>query len=144
MTNKQSADIVEIMSLGTRYALSLDTARWHDLARVFAPDATMVFAGIPPATGPGAIAAVCEGALHPLDASQHLVGTQLVEVHGDTATSSCYFHAQHVRTIEGREEHYIVAGTYSDQAKRLPEGWRITHRTQTVTWSSGNPAVLNS
>lgn len=142
MPQNPAADMVEIMSLGARYALSLDTARWGDLARVFAPGAEMVFAGIPPATGPEAIAAVCEGALRPLDSSQHLVGTQLVDVHGDSATSSCYFHAQHVRTIDGREEQYIVAGTYTDQAERLPEGWRITHRTQTVTWTSGNPAVL--
>lgn len=144
MTTNPAADTLEIMSLSTRYARSLDAGRWADLAYVFTPEATMVFAGIPPATGPEQIATVCESALRPLDGSQHLVGTQHVDVNGDTAESSCYFHAQHVRTIDGHEKHYVVAGTYTDRVERRPQGWRITHRTQTVTWTTGDPAILTS
>lgn len=142
MSSCRAEDIVEIGSLCTRYALALDRGDWQRLETVFAPDAVMEFAGLAPATGPEAIARVCAGALEPLDGSQHLVGTNVVDVSGDAGNSICYFHAQHVRHIEGAIRHYTVAGTYSDRVHRFPEGWRITHRTQTVSWTSGDPRVL--
>lgn len=136
-------DKAEILALTSRYAHSLDRHDWTSLESVFSPDATMEFAGLPAETGPSAIAGTCARALEPLDASQHLVGSALVDSDGEAVTVSSYFHAQHVRTIDGRTELFTVAGTYDDVVEHRPEGWRIVLRRQSVSWQSGNPRVLD-
>ncbi|MGX1856838.1 nuclear transport factor 2 family protein [Dietzia sp. NPDC055340] len=135
-------DRAEILALTSRYAHALDRHTWGKLELVFAPDATMEFAGLPPETGPAAIAATCARALEPLDASQHLVGSVLLETAGDSVTVSSYFHAQHVRTVDGRAALFTVAGTYDDLVERRPEGWRISFRRQSVSWQAGDPRIL--
>lgn len=140
--NPSADDKLQILALTSRYAHALDRRDWGQLTRVFAPDATMEFAGLPPATGPEAIAAVCSNALSPLKASQHLVGSPLLEVGPDSVTLSSYFHAQHVRELDGRASLFTVAGAYEDHVERRPEGWRIVHRRQTVSWQAGDPRVL--
>ena len=35
-----------------------------------------------------------------------------------------------------------MAGVYDDELRRTADGWRIVHRTLTVTWTDGNPAVI--
>lgn len=135
-------DRTDILALTSRYAHALDRHEWHRLESVFAPDARMEFAGLPPETGPAAIAAVCARALEPLEASQHLVGSPLLETLGDSVTVSSYFHAQHVRTVDGRTALFTVAGTYDDLVERRPEGWLISLRRQSVSWQAGDPGVL--
>ncbi|GLB63875.1 hypothetical protein NCCP2495_17540 [Dietzia sp. NCCP-2495] len=135
-------DKVEILALTSRYAHALDRHDWTGLESVFAPDGTMEFAGLPAETGPSAIAGTCATALEPLDASQHLVGSALLDSYGDTVTVSSYFHAQHVRSIDGRTELFTIAGTYDDVVEHRPEGWRIVLRRQSVSWQAGDPRVL--
>lgn len=135
-------DHAKIVALTSLYAHCLDRHDWVGLARVFAPGATMEFAGLPAATGPDAIGTVCAGALEPLAASQHLIGSPLVETTGGTVTVSSYFQAQHVKVLDGREALFTIAGTYVDQVERRPEGWRISLRRQSVTWQAGDPRVL--
>ena len=82
-------------------------------------------------------------ALTPLDASQHLIGTILVDVDpgGERATASSYFQAQHVRHGTEGGELLAIAGTYRDELARIAGRWQITHRTQSYSWRHGNPAV---
>lgn len=136
-------DHAEIVALTSLYAHCLDRHDWAGLARVFTPGATMEFAGLPAATGPEAIGAVCAGALEPLSASQHLIGSPLVEVSGDTVTVSSYFQAQHVKVLDGRDALFTIAGTYVDRVEHRPEGWRISLRRQSVSWQAGDPRVLD-
>src|SRR5581483_2694029 len=79
-------------------------------------------------TGAATIAAFCRSALAGLDASQHLITNEVVELDGDRGRARCYFQAQHVyRGAEGGD-HYLVGGTYEDELVRTPEGWRIRRR----------------
>lgn len=112
----------DILALNARYAHALDRHDWNRLASVLAPKATMEFAGLPAATGPEAVAAVCAGALEPVDSSQHLMGSALLEVYDDAVTVSSYFDARHVRTIDGQTPLFTVVGTYEDHVERRPEG----------------------
>lgn len=141
-TLQAAVDRSEITNLLARYALALDTRDWDLLASCFAPDATFRFAHAGEASGPAEIIAVCRRSLEPLDASQHLVGSASIDVHGDLARSSCHFQAQHVR--EGLEGGglYVVAGTYVDELRRTGAGWQIGHRELRRVWTDGNPAVL--
>ena len=109
--------------------------------RCFAPDAVFVHPG-GRVEGPDGIVARARAALGPLDASQHLLGSVLVSVDGDTAEATSYFHAQHVRAEAPGGDLYVIAGTYRDRLRRSAAGWEIVERVQEYSWRSGNPDVI--
>ena len=82
--------------------------------------------------------------LEPLRVSQHLLGSFEIEVAEETASSRCYFQAQHLRPGLAGGDSFILAGTYEDALVRTAEGWRIRHRKLVATWQDGNPDVLES
>lgn len=139
------ADHHAIVALTHAYCWALDSHRWDDLEQVFTPDATAVL-GSPELRGVEAIKRRIEQALGSLDDSQHMVNTHEVRIDGDTATSRCYFHAQHVRRAAAEQgtggRHYIVAGRYEDRLVRTAEGWRIARRELITMWTEGNLAVI--
>ncbi len=123
------------------YCWAIDTRRWDVLRdRVFLADATASLGS--PLEGVERIVARIDFALSPLDTSQHMISNHDVTIDGDTATSRCYFHAQHVRRGAEGGPNYIVAGIYADDFLRTSAGWRIKHRTLTVLWTDGNMKVV--
>jgi 3-phenylpropionate/cinnamic acid dioxygenase small subunit len=135
-------DRAEIIDVCVRYATALDSRQWELLATCFEPDARVEFEGFEPVAGIEALVATCRAVLEPLDATQHLIGNHVVTVDGDEAHSQCYLQAQHVRSGAPGGDNYIMAGTYTDDLRRGADGWRITRRRLSITWTSGNPAVV--
>jgi len=125
-----------------RYATALDRRDWALLHTFFTPDVEGDYGGGRPLHGHEAGEAMCRQALEPLTVSQHLLGNFMVEVSGDTASSSCYLQAQHVKPGTPGGDNFIVAGTYTDRLVRTADGWRIARRRLEVTWTAGNPDVL--
>ncbi len=132
----------DIVRVALRYARALDTKDWALLDEVFLPDATAELGSRTLLEGIEAIRRRIRTALEALDASQHLVGNHEVDVVADTATHRCYVQAQHVRRAAPGGPNYIVAGIYEDRLVRTATGWRIAHRTLSVTWTEGNLAVV--
>jgi SnoaL-like domain len=132
----------DIVAVALRYCRALDTEDWDLLAEVFEPESTARLGGPSLLEGIDAVVARVRTALQHLDGSQHLVGNHEVAVEGDTATHRCYLQAQHVRRSAAGGPNYIVAGRYDDRLVRTAAGWRIAHRTLTVMWTDGNPAVV--
>ena len=138
-------DRAMIADLLARYCRALDDHEWEIVAGCFVPEAVFRHPG-GAADGAEAIVARARAALTPLSASQHLLGTIVIDlgVDGDTdrATCSSYFQAQHVG--EGTEggDQYLIAGTYRDELVRTGDGWRISRRHQTYRWRAGNRAVV--
>lgn len=130
-----------IMNLAARYCWAIDTLDRSELEQVFLPDATAVL-GLTSVAGIDAIWNRIHGVLSRLDCSQHVLGSHLVEVHGDEGRSRCYFVAQHVRAAAPGGAHWVVAGKYEDDVVRTPGGWRIKHRVLTSIWTEGNPDVF--
>ncbi len=134
-------DRTAIVDLTIAYCWALDEHDWPALHRVFLPDARAEL-GFPEVTGIDAIVDIVSGVLTPLDTSQHMVTNHQVRVDGDTATSRCYFHAQHVRRAAAEGPNFIVAGRYEDDLVRTAGGWRITRRRLVPMWREGNPGVV--
>ncbi|MGE3619154.1 MAG: nuclear transport factor 2 family protein [Acidimicrobiia bacterium] len=141
---RRALDHVEIIDVLNRYALALDTQDWDLLRTVFTDDAVGDYsAGT--YEGFDAIKGLVDRALGPLDASQHLIGSQAItSLDGDAATATCYLHAQHVKVGTPGGDQLIKAGYYTDRLVRTEAGWRIAHRRLTITWENGNPAVLDA
>lgn len=128
-----------------RYAHALDARDWDLLRTCFTTDAVADYLDLGGVNeGVETIVELCSGVLTGLDSSQHLIGSPLATVDGDTATASCYLQAQHVFAGAEGGDHYLVGGRYDDQLVRTPDGWRIRHRTLHATWSSGNPEVFTA
>jgi 3-phenylpropionate/cinnamic acid dioxygenase small subunit len=138
-------DRFAIVDLLHRYATGLDTRDWDKLASVFTHDGVADYGALGGVNeGPAAIVKLCSGALEGLDASQHIISNEVIEVDGDRARARCYFKAQHVfRGAEGGDN-FLVGGTYEDEIVRTAEGWRIERRTLTATWTDGNPVVFEA
>ncbi len=136
-------DRTEIVDVMTRYSTALDSRRWDLLEEVFAPDGVAEFGSLGGRhEGPGAIAAFVQTVLGGLDASQHLLGNQVVRLDGDRADATCYFQAQHMLVSANGGNTYLVGGTYDDEFVRTPSGWRIALRRLTPTWYDGNAGVF--
>ncbi len=144
-TLQHLADRAAVHDLLVRLALAQDARDWAALADCFVPTARYVHPGGELA-GVDDIVARTRAALTPLDDSQHLLGTILVQLHGadpDQGSAVAYFQAQHVRRGLSGGELYVIAGTYRDRVVRCGDGrWRIALRTQSYTWRDGNPDVI--
>jgi 3-phenylpropionate/cinnamic acid dioxygenase small subunit len=145
VTIEEIADRLAIVDLLHRYATSLDTRDWDLLASVFTDDAIADYgelAGIN--NGVAAIVKVCHDALQGLDASQHIVSNEVIELAGDRARSRCYLQAQHVYLGAEGGDNFLVGGTYEDEVVRTGQGWRIAHRRLITTWVDGNASVFEA
>ena len=131
----------EVADLCAEYAFALDRRDWAALRACFTDAPVFVHPG-GRVEGVDGIVERARGALEPLDASQHLLGTIVVEVEGDNASSICYFQAQHVRAGTPGGDTYLIAGSYADRLVRTPQGWRIAERVQLYLWRDGNRAVV--
>lgn len=137
------SDRLEIVDVLTRYCTALDSRRWDLLADVFAPDGIAEFGDLGGRhEGPAAVAEFVRSVLGGLDASQHLLGNQVVRLDGDRAEATCYFQAQHLLVSANGGNTYLVGGTYDDELVRTPAGWRISLRRLTPTWYDGNAGVF--
>ena len=131
----------EIRKVLLRYAAALDRKDWSLLSTCFIPEATANYETIGLLHGYPAIESVCRTALKHMSVTQHLIGNIDIEVLGETATSTCYLHAQHVRPDTPGGSSNIIAGQYQDELDHTAEGWRIRHRTLRVLWTFGNPEI---
>lgn len=137
----QLVDERAIVDTTIAYCWAVDNRQWDVLrTRVFLPDATAALGS--ELEGIESIVSRIDFALSPLDTSQHMVSNHQVTIDGDTATSRCYFHAQHVRRAAIAGPNYIVAGIYTDDLVRTAAGWRIKHRDLKVLWTDGNTKVV--
>lgn len=139
--HSHGSDENAVRNVIARTAITQDARDWEGHAACYLPDARYTHPK-GEIEGAEAIVARSEGALSKLDVSQHLIGTVHVVVDGDSAESTAYFVAQHVREAAEGGRLYIIAGTYRDTFTRFEGEWRIAHRRQTYSWRDGNPGVI--
>jgi len=136
MTDRQLDDRQAIVALTANYCWALDTGEYEGLREIFLPEATAQL-GSSSQAGIDEIIERVSTSLAKFDGSQHMVNTHEITVEGDTATSRCYVHAQHMRRAGEEPPLFTLGGRYEDRLVRTPEGWRIRHRTLTSMWRSG-------
>ena len=142
-TMMNALDRQEVGEVLCRYAHALDAEDWASMREdVFVADAVVNFPELEPLVGIDAIVGLISGMVVGLDATQHLVGTTVVAVDGDSATARGYVRAQHFAAGAPGGDEFTVVGTYEDELRRTPGGWRIARRTMVPSWADGNPGVL--
>lgn len=137
------SDRIEIEELLVRYSRAIDSRDFDTLETLFTEDATFDGGPLGCPTDAAAIRAMIEGTLMGLDATQHLVGKSLIELHGDEAEVRTYLISQHIReSAPGPVKHYFLGGEYADRVVRTPDGWRIAYRRLDRLWKQGDRAVI--
>jgi len=136
-------DVHAIEQLLYRYAVAIDTRDIDALDDVFTPDARLDMSVAGTMT-PAEYQAKARRVLAELDATHHLIASPIVEIGdgGDTATSHCYYQAQHVSNDSPGGPLLLIGGWIDDEVVRTAEGWRIARRRGRAVWFDGNPAVL--
>lgn len=74
--------------------------------------------------------------------TQHLLGTFLIDVEGNLATSRVYVQARHQRLDDPVGPIFDSTGEYRDLWQRRVDGWRIVRRDASWFLHSGDPDVL--
>ena len=116
------AQATDQIGIGTPDQVAAGRATYH---RIFTQDVDIRTSPGPnnlTAKGPDEWVDVVEGALGDYRATQHLIGTQLVELDGDSASMESYLSAWHQRP-DGSV--WVYLGTYIDQVRRTEAGWQI-------------------
>jgi ketosteroid isomerase-like protein len=121
-------DILEIRAVLDRYAAGIDRRDWELFATCFTEDVHVDYGrnGVYSSRDPFVEAF---DAMHrpPVGATLHRITNHDVTVDGDVAQAISYFDA--VLKVEYKGFQLLHAiGTYTDELRRMPDGWRISER----------------
>lgn len=134
----------EIVRNLSRFARILDNKQWDRLSDVFAQDISFDYGTGRDEHGMAALTDNMRRFLDKCGGTQHLIGSLLVDLDGDRATSRAYVQARHQRVDDGAGPIFDSNGEYVDQWERRPEGWRIVRRDAIWATHSGDPAILHA
>lgn len=134
-------DIISQMGL---FARILDGKNFADAGDVFAEDVTYDYGPGGSGTGLAQLRAVFEFFLAPCGPTQHLIGSTIITVEGNTALSRCYVQARHQKSDDLNGPVYDTNGEYIDRWEHRPEGWRIVRRDTKWATFTGDVSILPS
>lgn len=126
-----------------RAARLLDGKRWDELSDVFAEDVEFDYGdGNGLQQGLPLLRETFARHLDRCGATQHLLGSVILSVEGDAATSEAYVQARHAGIGKLAGEVFDTNGEYVDTWTRREGAWLIVRRDVSWLTLSGNPAVL--
>jgi ketosteroid isomerase-like protein len=125
-----------------RFARIVDGREWSAVGDVFADDIVFDYGDGGEKRGMAALLDQFARFLDPCGPSQHLIGSIMVEVDGDTAVSRAYVQARHQPPKPAPHQFFDTSGEYIDRWERRPEGWRIVRRDARWLTSVGDPAII--
>ena len=103
------------------------------------PDAQATYSGVRLEPGIDNIVAHMQP-MRNFPVTQHVVGSMVIAVDGDTATATSYTTVHVVRPIEGGGHDVVHRGlSYDDRLVRTADGWRFAERFHQVLWSTSEP-----
>jgi len=137
---QEISDRIEIQDLLARYTQAIDQRDWDALDRVFTPDAHIDYSAMGGAAGGlEEIKRFLAEAMPMFEVSQHLVGSSVVDIDGDTASARTICHNPMVLR-GGDDPHLLVCGLwYRDKLVRTPAGWRISERVEDRAYIKEEP-----
>jgi hypothetical protein len=128
-----------IQDLLMRYGRAVDRKDIDAVAACFAPDAK--YDGT---LGNGTIASLLEALREIMpryEKTMHLLGTQVIELTGDTARCETYGIVYHRLRAPEEPRDLVVGVRYVDELACSNQGWLITKRTARVDWQRRDRAT---
>lgn len=125
-----------------QFARIIDSRRWAALPDVFASDVSFDYGSGGQQDGIAALRSTMDGFLDRCGGTQHLIGSIIVELDRDTATSFAYVQARHQRPGDTAGPVFDSNGEYVDRWARLAIGWRIVRRDVKWMTHTGDPQII--
>tara|TARA_R110000823_G_scaffold119998_12_gene244454 strand:- start:16271 stop:16708 length:438 start_codon:yes stop_codon:yes gene_type:complete len=124
------------------FARILDTKSWEELPQVFADDIVFDYGTGEERQGMDALRDNMTRYLDTCGPTQHLIGSILVDIAGDTAVSRAYVQARHQALDDPGGAVFDTSGEYIDRWERRAAGWRIVRRDAIWAMHAGEAAVI--
>ena len=114
-----------LRELRARYSLTYDSGQLEAFLDLFTEDAVLQLGTLGFASGRDAIRSALEAPMAAADFVAHFTSDEVTEFTGDDMARGTSRFAVHY----GRDPNIQGAGTYHDEYRRTPQGWRFTSRT---------------
>jgi hypothetical protein len=142
-----SADESAVAETVYRYATGVDRRDWALYRSLFADMVTVDFSSFDPHLTPRVVRADdWVAGIVPLftglAATHHTMTNPRAVVDGDEATITMDVQAHHVHDPDDPASWYTIRGHYDDTLARIDGRWLLTGVRLTVTWSAGDPAIM--
>jgi hypothetical protein len=145
--SQEIQDRLDVIDVCTRMAWHTDRRQWDALTELFADEVTLDYTslagGAPAQLDRDALVGSWRQLFGTMTATQHLLGNHLVTVDSNVAECTAQFQATHLADMAPAEDRWILGGHYWFGLIRVSGQWRISAVTMTMTWSSGNQAILD-
>jgi len=146
MTSAEAEDRIDVIETCTRMLWHVDLRQWDALPALLAEkvtlDYTSLVGGQPTVSTPDRIIADWRAGLGHLTATQHMIGSQIAEVHGDEAHLTAHFQATHLLPNAHGGPTWTLGGRYRFDLTRSASGWRIAGVVMTAVWADGNQQIM--
>ncbi len=131
-----------IINTVNQMALTADQRDWSVCRSCFADEVFVDYtslAGGEPATIPAdALIESWQGLLPGFTATQHLIGSHVVDIQNDDAECQAHFQSAHILD----DEQWVLGGMYHFRLTHNEGTWKIAAITMTALWSVGDQAKL--
>ena len=143
------SDESDLRDLIHRYAFGLDTEDWVLWRSVFADTVTMDMTDYQPdrparSADADRVVANARVLFAGLDRSQHFLGSHRYAIDGDRATITAHMRAEHWMTTGKGSDKYTMFGTYTDDAIRTGDGWKLETVRLALIREEGNRYLMSS
>lgn len=146
MTPSELADRAAIGDVLDDYAAAVDGRQWDLLHSLFTPDAVLDYtASGGPRGSRDAVLDWISASLPAVTLTQHLLTNRRIRVAGDEATARTELLNPLLFAADGGTQMLLLGGRYDDRLRRTDQGWKLTERVHTTTWTAGPvPAQLSA
>ncbi len=144
-TPEYVADRLQLLDLCVRYAVGVDREDWEVFRSCFTEDAVIDYTatGGPRHPVEGMVDFLSQ-AMQPFVGKQHLMINHEVEIDGDTARGRLGFYNPMPLKTEHGMLFTLYGGWYIDEYKRTPEGWKISARSQELSFDTSKFPFLQN
>ena len=144
-TPEYVADRLQLLDLCVRYTVGVDREDSELFRSCFTEDAVIDYTATGgPRHTVDDMADFLSQAMKPFVGKQHLVMNHEVEIDGDTATGRLGFYNPMPLKTEHGMLFTLYGGWYIDEYKRTPEGWKISARSQELSFDTSKFPFLQN
>ncbi|MBD0865583.1 MAG: nuclear transport factor 2 family protein [Rhodobacteraceae bacterium] len=145
----EMSDEQQVLNAINNVGYYADQGEWDQVAAQFHPDGAVLdytsYANASAGTSaelpsllPTEIVAAWQTVLPGYDRTHHLIGTESVQINGDTATTTSNIYATHILANDEGEDTWVFIGDYQHELAKTNDGWKITFMRANLRAQLGN------
>jgi hypothetical protein len=144
----EMSDEQQVLNAINNVGYYADQGDWDQVAAQFHPEGAVLdytsYANASAGTSaelptllPAEIVGAWQTVLPGYDRTHHLMGTESVQIDGDTATTTANIYATHILENDG-EDTWVFIGDYQHELAKTDAGWKITFMRANLRAQLGN------